>query len=51
MGGHVEFRCESCGYEAMVSGREDFGFKVYTATILCEGCEKERPFNDGAGRG
>jgi hypothetical protein len=24
----------------MVSGREDFGFEIYTTTILCEGCEE-----------
>ncbi len=40
MGAKLEFRCESCGYEAMVSGRDDFGFKARTTTILCEECEE-----------
>lgn len=40
MGACIEFRCGSCGYEAMVSGRDDVGFTSYTTTILCEDCEE-----------
>lgn len=40
MGAKLEFRCESCGYEAMVSGRDDVGFNAATTTILCEECEE-----------
>ncbi len=39
MGAKIEFKCESCGYEVMVSGRDDVGLKSYTTTILCEDCE------------
>ncbi len=39
MGGWIEFRCGSCGYEVMVSGRDDAGFFVNTTTVLCEDCE------------
>ncbi len=40
MGSWTEFRCGSCGYEAMVSGRDDAGMLVNTTTILCEDCEE-----------
>ncbi len=40
MGGWIEFRCGSCGYEVMVSGRDDAGFFTRTTTILCEDCEE-----------
>ena len=40
MGAKYQFQCESCGYKAMVSGSDDFGFKVYTTTILCADCEE-----------
>ncbi len=40
MGAIFEFRCESCGYEVMVSGRDDFGFRSYTMTVVCEECEE-----------
>ena len=36
MGALYHFRCESCGYEAEVSGREDCGMASSTTTILCE---------------
>ncbi len=40
MGALLEFRCESCSYEAMVSGRDDVGFVARTTTVLCEDCEE-----------
>ena len=40
MGLWIEFRCKSCGYEAMVSGRDDMGEIADTTTILCEDCEE-----------
>ncbi len=40
MGAWIEFRCGVCGYEAMVSGRDDFGFVARTTTVLCEDCEE-----------
>lgn len=40
MGAKNQFRCESCGYEAMVSGGEDVGFSVSTTTISCRGCKE-----------
>ncbi len=39
MGAWLEFRCEWCGYEAMVSGRDDVGLVARTTTVLCEDCE------------
>lgn len=38
MGSWTEFGCGSCGYEVMVSGRDDVGMAVNTTTILCEDC-------------
>lgn len=32
--------CGSCGYEVMVSGKDDLGFFTRTTTILCEDCEE-----------
>ena len=40
MGGWLEFKCGSCGYEVMVSGRDDVGFSARTTTVLCNDCEK-----------
>ncbi len=40
VGALLEFRCESCSYEAMVSGRDDVGFVARTTTVLCEDCEE-----------
>lgn len=39
MGSWAEFRCGSCSYEVMVSGKDDMGMLVNT-TVLCEDCEK-----------
>jgi hypothetical protein len=40
MGAWYQFVCEACAYEAEVSGGEDFGFRAFTTTVSCEGCEK-----------
>ncbi len=40
MGQQNQFRCESCGYEAIVSGGDDFGMRASTTTIVCETCEE-----------
>ena len=40
MGASYQFVCGSCGYEATVSGGDDFGFSVSTTTVLCEGCRE-----------
>lgn len=40
VGAWIEFRCATCGYEAMVSGKDDAGMKVSTTTVLCEECEE-----------
>ncbi len=40
MGAWIEYRCGSCSYEVMVSGRDDAGFFANTTTILCEDCEE-----------
>ncbi len=40
MGTTHRFRCESCGYEAEVSGGDDAGMRVITTTIRCEACEE-----------
>ena len=40
MGAWSEFVCGSCGYEVMVSGRDDAGMLVNTTTVLCEDCEE-----------
>lgn len=39
MGQKYEFWCESCGYEAQVSGGEDAGELVCTQTVACQQCE------------
>lgn len=39
MGQHFRFRCESCGYEALVSGGDDFGKICTTTTIFCLDCK------------
>ncbi len=40
MGTLYQFRCESCGYEAQVSGGRDCGMASRTDTILCERCRE-----------
>ncbi len=40
MGASYQFRCDSCGYEAEVSGGGDAGMLVITTTVLCETCEE-----------
>jgi hypothetical protein len=35
-----EFKCGSCGYEALVSGGDDAGMMVSTTTIACEVCKE-----------
>jgi len=35
-----QFRCESCGYEAEVSGGRDCGMASATVTIFCEICSE-----------
>ena len=40
MGAKYQLVCGSCGYEAMVSGGDDFGFNVHATTIVCEDCRE-----------
>lgn len=40
MGRHSQFRCDACGYEAVVSGGPDVGFAVETRTIACAKCKQ-----------
>ena len=40
MGQHSRFRCDACGYEAVVSGGPDVGFAVATQTIACAKCKE-----------
>jgi hypothetical protein len=40
MGAKYQFICEGCGYEADVSGGDDFSFRALTTTIFCEECEE-----------
>ena len=40
MGTLFAFVCESCGYEAEVSGGEDCGMAQATTTILCADCKE-----------
>ena len=36
MGAWNQFVCEVCGYEAEVSGGDDFGFRAFTTTVFCQ---------------
>ena len=38
MGTLYDFQCESCGYQAEVSGGEDCGIAQTTITIFCADC-------------
>lgn len=38
MGSIYRFTCSSCGYEAEVSGRADYGQESRTETVVCRGC-------------
>jgi hypothetical protein len=40
MGTWYLFECESCGYQAEVSGGDDAGMLVCTTTVACETCAK-----------
>jgi Zn finger protein HypA/HybF involved in hydrogenase expression len=40
MGTRYGFRCESCGYQAEVSGGRDAGMATLTATVACEDCRR-----------
>lgn len=40
MGIWQNFKCDSCGYAAQVSGGADCGFDVRTVTILCSECRE-----------
>ncbi len=40
MGSWLEFTCESCGYNKIVSGGNDVGWAVATTTILCADCKE-----------
>lgn len=40
MGSWRNFKCDKCGYEAMVSGGPDCGFDVRVVTISCAGCRE-----------
>jgi hypothetical protein len=40
LGEHFQFRCDACGYEAVVSGGPDVGFAVATRTIACAKCKQ-----------
>ena len=40
MGSLYDFACANCGYEAMVSGKDDRGMMCATTTILCEDCRE-----------
>jgi len=39
MGQLYEFRCQTCGYEATVSGDDDVGEVAWTTTIACRDCQ------------
>ena len=38
MGTCYQFRCESCGYDAQVSGGRDIGMQAVVRTMFCRGC-------------
>ena len=40
VGNKFQFRCETCGYEATVSGGGDAGISILTITVVCEDCEE-----------
>lgn len=41
MGCQREYRCDDCGYTAMVAGGEDVGFaSIFTQTAVCERCRE-----------
>ncbi|MGE3408259.1 MAG: hypothetical protein AB7I37_15685 [Pirellulales bacterium] len=39
MGTSYRFRCDRCGYQALVSGGDDASMRCYTTTIECLGCQ------------
>jgi len=43
------FTCDSCGYEAQVSGGDDRGFSCMTTTILCKDCRELYDVETGRG--
>lgn len=40
MGRLLRWKCESCGYEAEVSGGRDRGFIAVTETMVCRKCSE-----------
>ncbi len=40
MGAHFIFICNSCGYEADISGGNDIGMASASSTVLCEDCQE-----------
>jgi Zn finger protein HypA/HybF involved in hydrogenase expression len=40
MGSKFEFRCDTCGYTAEVSGGPDAGFYVLVETMVCNDCKE-----------
>jgi len=40
MGALRTYKCNKCGYSALVSGGRDRGFIVFTNTLICLGCKE-----------
>ena len=39
MGKAYNYKCDNCGYSAIVSGGRDFGFVAVVKTMICEDCK------------
>jgi len=40
MGTRHQYKCENCGYSAVVSGGIDCGFVAVVQTMICHDCER-----------
>jgi hypothetical protein len=56
MGIHRQFICQSCGYEAIVSGGDGVGWACRTTTLSCQDCRElfdvvtsEQPWDESVG--